>query len=255
MTCGSGRRATCIPIPGSRHCRCRSTRRCSSARSTRCCAAVRSPWTRWPAGGRSATGTIRSGGRSSPDSARPATGTPDVPSPGLPGTAGAARRLLVEPPHSLFRQSWAPRRSRGTGRSTPMASEWVGTPRGDPEPARYRRPGRSRRPEFADLARVVRSTALLGAVRDATVAGADGEAAAAPFAADRWLFSHNGMGLAGLPRPAGDQPAPAELLSLEALTPRSSGRCSCTGCAPVTARARRWPTPFWRSPRRPPGPG
>jgi len=64
----------------------------------------------------------------------------------------------------------------------------------------------------------VRSGAFLGAVRDATVRGADGEAAAAPFAAGSWLFSHNGA-VAGWPRSlaalAGSLP-PAELLSLEA---------------------------------------
>ncbi|MGW6461439.1 hypothetical protein ACWF94_36850, partial [Streptomyces sp. NPDC055078] len=71
---------------------------------------------------------------------------------------------------------------------------------------------------FADLARVVRSGALLAAVRDATEAGADGEAAAAPFASGPWLFSHNGAvsgwpgSLAALAR---SLPA-AELLSLEA---------------------------------------
>ena len=39
---------------------------------------------------------------------------------------------------------------------------------------------------------MVRSSTLLAAVRDATLSGADAEAAAAPFAAGPWLFSHNG---------------------------------------------------------------
>lgn len=65
---------------------------------------------------------------------------------------------------------------------------------------------------------MIGTRALLAAVRDATVAGADGEAAAAPYTAGPWLFSHNGAVrgwpdtlaplVAGLP--------PAELLSLEA---------------------------------------
>jgi glutamine amidotransferase len=60
-------------------------------------------------------------------------------------------------------------------------------------PARYRRAGPIWADlSFADLARVVRSGAVLAAVRDATLSGADAEAAAAPYAAGPWLFSHNG---------------------------------------------------------------
>ena len=59
-------------LPGlCRRGRTRSTRRSSSATSTRCCAAGRSRSARWPAVARSATGTTRSGGRSSPASHRP----------------------------------------------------------------------------------------------------------------------------------------------------------------------------------------
>jgi glutamine amidotransferase len=67
---------------------------------------------------------------------------------------------------------------------------------------------------------VVRSGALLGAVRDATLAGADAEAAAAPFAAGTWLFSHNGA-VAGWPgslAPLVASLPPAEVLALEART-------------------------------------
>lgn len=59
---------------------------------------------------------------------------------------------------------------------------------------------------------------MLAAVRDATVAGADGEAAAAPFAAGPWLFSHNGAVL-GWPRslaPLVNGLPAVELLSMEA---------------------------------------
>ncbi|GAA3824772.1 ergothioneine biosynthesis protein EgtC [Streptomyces phyllanthi] len=126
--------------------------------------------------------------------------------------------LLTDPPHSLFRQSWAPRRQRyGTVNADGFGVGWYAE--GDPVPARYRRAG----PiwgdgSFADLARVVRTTALLAAVRDATVAGADGEAAAAPFAAGRWLFSHNGA-VAGWPHslaPLVPTVPPVDLLSMEA---------------------------------------
>ncbi|MFI1029056.1 ergothioneine biosynthesis protein EgtC [Streptomyces sp. NPDC020951] len=127
-------------------------------------------------------------------------------------------RLLVEPPHSLYRQSWAPRRQRyGTVNADGFGVGWYAD--GDPVPARYRRAGPIWADlSFADLARVVRSRSLLAAVRDATLAGADGEAAAAPYAAGTWLFSHNGA-VAGWPRSlaplTGSLPA-AELLSMEA---------------------------------------
>jgi gamma-glutamyl hercynylcysteine S-oxide hydrolase len=108
---------------------------------------------------------------------------------GAPMTLG---EVLVQPPHGLYRQSWEPRRQRhGTVNADGFGVGWYAP--GDPVPARYRRGG----PIWADLglldlARVVRTGALLAAVRDATVPGADGEAAAAPFAAGPWLFSHNG---------------------------------------------------------------
>ena len=127
-------------------------------------------------------------------------------------------RLLVEPAHSLFRQSWAPRRQRhGTVNADGFGVGWYAE--GDPVPGRYRRAGPIWGDQsFADLARVVRSGALLAAVRDATVAGADGEAAAAPYSAGPWLFSHNGA-ISGWPRslaPLAQTLPPAELLSLEA---------------------------------------
>ncbi|MFJ9815209.1 ergothioneine biosynthesis protein EgtC [Streptomyces sp. NPDC101151] len=129
-------------------------------------------------------------------------------------------RLLVEPAHSLYRQSWAPRRQRyGTVNADGFGVGWYAAD--DPVPARYRRAGPIWADlSFADLARVVRSGAVLAAVRDATLAGADGEAAAAPFASGHWLFSHNGM-IAGWPDSAAPLvPAlpPVELLSREAST-------------------------------------
>ncbi|KUH36809.1 MULTISPECIES: ergothioneine biosynthesis protein EgtC [Streptomyces] len=126
--------------------------------------------------------------------------------------------LLVAPPHGLHRQSWAPRHQRhGTVNADGFGVGWYAP--GDPVPGRYRRAGpvwadRS----FADLARVVRSAAGLAAVRDATLPGADAEAAAAPFASGPWLFSHNGA-VAGWPGSVAALAAglpPADLLALEA---------------------------------------
>lgn len=127
-------------------------------------------------------------------------------------------RVLMEPPHSLFRQSWAPRRQRhGTVNADGFGVGWYASQ--DPVPARYRRAGPIWADlSFADLSRVVRSGAVLAAVRDATFAGADAEAAAAPFASGRWLFSHNGA-VAGWPDAAAPLVSglpPVDLLSLQA---------------------------------------
>ncbi|KUL24755.1 ergothioneine biosynthesis protein EgtC [Streptomyces regalis] len=127
-------------------------------------------------------------------------------------------RLLVEPAHALYRQSWAPRRQRhGTVNADGFGVGWYAE--GDPVPARYRRAGPVWADlSFADLTRVVRSTALLAAVRDATLAGADAEAAAAPFAAGAWLFSHNGAvkGWPGSLAPLVSSLPAVDLLSMEA---------------------------------------
>ncbi|MFD3357366.1 ergothioneine biosynthesis protein EgtC [Streptomyces fradiae] len=130
----------------------------------------------------------------------------------------ALGELLVAPAHGLYRQSWAPRRQRyGTVNADGFGVGWYAD--GDPVPARYRRAGPVwADPSFADLVRVVRSRSALAAVRDATLPGADGEAAAAPFAAGTWLFSHNGA-VGGWPGSVAALAAalpPADLLSLEA---------------------------------------
>ncbi|MEU6353266.1 ergothioneine biosynthesis protein EgtC [Streptomyces sp. NPDC047072] len=127
-------------------------------------------------------------------------------------------RLLVEPAHSLYRQSWAPRRQKyGTVNADGFGVGWYAE--GDPVPARYRRAGPIWADlSFADLGRVVRTEALLAAVRDATLAGADAEAAAAPYASGPWLFSHNGA-VAGWPRslaPLAPALPATDLLSMEA---------------------------------------
>ncbi|WP_406385585.1 ergothioneine biosynthesis protein EgtC [Streptomyces sp. NBC_01618] len=134
------------------------------------------------------------------------------------GPSVALAELLTRPPHSLVRQSWAPRHQQhGTVNADGFGVGWYAD--GDPVPGRYRREGPVWGDQtFADLARVVRSTALLAAVRDATEAGADGEAAAAPFAAGGLLFSHNGA-VRDWPdslAPLAAALPPAELLTLTA---------------------------------------
>ncbi len=134
------------------------------------------------------------------------------------GPAESLGALLVGPSHGLYRQSWAPRRQRhGTVNADGFGVGWYAE--GDPVPARYRRTGPVWADlSFTDLARVVRTEALLAAVRDATLSGADAEAAAAPFASGAWLFSHNGAvpGWPGSLAPLAATLPAEDLLSLEA---------------------------------------
>ncbi|AIA07309.1 ergothioneine biosynthesis protein EgtC [Streptomyces noursei] len=127
-------------------------------------------------------------------------------------------QVVLDPPYGLYRQSWAPRHQRhGTVNADGFGVGWYAPD--DPVPARYRRAGPIWADEqLPDLARVVRTRSLLAAVRDATVAGADAEAAAAPFATGRYLFSHNGA-VAGWPdtmAPLAAGLPPVELLHLQA---------------------------------------
>jgi ergothioneine biosynthesis protein EgtC len=100
---------------------------------------------------------------------------------------------LLMPPHGLYTQSWAPRQQRhGTVNADGFGVGWY--PQGpDEPPARYRRAVPIwADPNLPDLARAVRSRALLAAVRSATTGTSQEESAAAPFQDGPWLFSHNG---------------------------------------------------------------
>jgi glutamine amidotransferase len=114
------------------------------------------------------------------------------------GPPATLRSVIIDPPHGLYRQAWAPRFQRhGTVNADGFGVGWyaAGDPAypGDPEPARYRRAGPIWGDEsFADVARVTRSGAMLAAVRNATPGTDHGAAAIAPFASGPWLFSHNG---------------------------------------------------------------
>lgn len=101
--------------------------------------------------------------------------------------------LLLTPPHSLLRQSWAPRDMRrgGTVNADGYGIGWYA---GDSVPVRLRRAG----PMWTDaalpgLAASVTTGAVLAAVRSATVGMPVVETACAPFASGPWLFSHNGV--------------------------------------------------------------
>jgi glutamine amidotransferase len=101
--------------------------------------------------------------------------------------------LVLEPEHGLLRQSYQPRRQShglmnadgwGVGFFVPEQSE----------PVRWRssRPMWAE-PSFASVAPVLRSGAVLAAVRSATPGMPMEESAAAPFTDGRWLLSHNGV--------------------------------------------------------------
>ncbi|HEX6357774.1 ergothioneine biosynthesis protein EgtC [Actinophytocola sp.] len=108
--------------------------------------------------------------------------------------------LLLTPPHSLLRQSWAPRDMRGGGTVNadgygigwyPLTSD---PSFGKDEPVRLRRDS----PMWTDaalpgLASSVLTGAVLAAVRSATIGMPVVETACAPFATGQWLFSHNGL--------------------------------------------------------------
>ncbi|GAA0471974.1 gamma-glutamyl-hercynylcysteine sulfoxide hydrolase [Actinoplanes capillaceus] len=130
-------------------------------------------------------------------------------------------RLLLDPPHALVTQAWAPRDMRGGGTINADGFGVGWWPPGAAEPVRYR----SAMPIWTDaalpsLAAATRSGAVLAAVRSATVGLPVVETAAAPFTDGRWLFSHNGVvrgwpsAVAGL---AGDLPV-EDLLTMDAPT-------------------------------------
>jgi glutamine amidotransferase len=112
---------------------------------------------------------------------------------GYLGTACSPAGLVFDAPHSLEHQSHAPADMRGGG--TVNADGFgLGWYPDEGAPVRYRRPD----PLWTDeslpvLARSVRTTAFLAAVRSGTTGMPVTEAACAPFADGPWLFSHNGV--------------------------------------------------------------
>lgn len=128
--------------------------------------------------------------------------------------------LLLEPGHSLLRQTWAPADMRGGG-SVNADGFGIGWYDGAAAPVRYRRSC----PMWADaslpdLARSIRSGAVLAAARNGTVGMPVVETACAPFTEGRWLFSHNGMvaGWPGSVEKLAAQLSTVELMTLEAPT-------------------------------------
>jgi glutamine amidotransferase len=137
--------------------------------------------------------------------------------------------LLLEPPHSLLHQSWAPRDMRGGGtiNADGFGAGWYPPPAASVPPAPGGGPVRYRRDcpiwadeNFARLAVVTSSSAVLGAVRSATVGMPVVGTACAPFTDGRWLFSLNGV-VFGWPDSVGklaERLPVADLLTLDAPT-------------------------------------
>ncbi|MEV6416871.1 class II glutamine amidotransferase [Kribbella sp. NPDC051718] len=154
--------------------------------------------------------------------------------------------LILDPPHSLYRQSWAPSDMRGGGSvnadgfglgwypdAAPGSAAATGSPASPGRsvgpagagaadgrvPVRYRRSV----PIWADeslpgLAGSIRSGAVLAAVRNGTVGAPLTEIAVAPYTRDQWLFSHNGLisGWPGSVSKLAEGLPVSELLTLEA---------------------------------------
>jgi glutamine amidotransferase len=111
---------------------------------------------------------------------------------GYLGPAVPVSGLVLDPPHSLLRQSWAPTDMRhgGTINADGFGIGWFT----GPEPVVYRRSTPMwTDPALGGLLRPLRASGVLAAVRSATVGMPVVETASAPFTDGHWLFSHNGV--------------------------------------------------------------
>jgi glutamine amidotransferase len=109
------------------------------------------------------------------------------------GPPVSLRTLLLEPEHSLLRQSYAPRHQRhGRVNADGFGVGWY-SPDVRREPLRYRKPVPMWNDQtFADLAGALSSSAILASVRSATPGLPVNEVCTAPYTRDQWLFAHNG---------------------------------------------------------------
>ena len=138
--------------------------------------------------------------------------------------------LVVDPPHGLLVQSYAPSDMRGGGtvNADGFGVGWLrpgGEGPGGEGPAGRTPVYRRAVPmwtdaSFLDVARDVEARSVVAAVRSATVGMPVSEAACAPFAGDGFLFSHNGVvrGWPGSMAALAAELDPVELLTLDAAT-------------------------------------
>lgn len=100
--------------------------------------------------------------------------------------------LVLEPPHSLLHQSYAPEhQTSGVVNADGFGVGWYTRARA--EPALYRRatPIWSDA-SFASIAGAISSGAIMASVRSATPGFPTDEVSTPPFADEHWLFAHNG---------------------------------------------------------------
>ncbi|MEY2447774.1 MAG: gamma-glutamyl hercynylcysteine S-oxide hydrolase [Acidimicrobiaceae bacterium] len=109
---------------------------------------------------------------------------------GEPVTLGS---VLLEPEHSLLRQSYEPRHQvHGRINADGFGVGWY-VPDERAAPARYRRPVPMWGDQtFASIAGTIRSGAFLAAVRNASPGLPVNEVCTAPYTRGQWLFAHNG---------------------------------------------------------------
>ena len=128
---------------------------------------------------------------------------------------------VLDAPHSLLHQSYAPADMRGGGtiNADGFGVGWYPAPGGDALRYRTSSPIWSDG-SFAAMAVATTSPALLAAVRSATTGMPVTPTANAPFVDGRWLFSHNGR-VTGWPGTVADLAAElpvTDLLTLDAPT-------------------------------------
>jgi glutamine amidotransferase len=146
---------------------------------------------------------------------------------GYLGLPVSLAELVLDPPHSLAVQSYAPTDMRGGGKVNVdgFGVGWFSAETGSQADARrYRRAAPIwQDAAFAELARSTVAVGVLAAVRNATAGMPVAEAACAPFTDGRWLFSLNGL-IAGWPDTAiwlADSVPRRELLGIQVLTDAS----------------------------------
>lgn len=109
------------------------------------------------------------------------------------GPPATLEALLVDPPHGLAHQAWAPERQvSGTVNADGFGVGWYDLDR-RPEPGVHRTtlPMWADR-SFASFGGLVASTAVVAAVRGATAPAPTEESGTPPFSCGPWLFAHNG---------------------------------------------------------------
>lgn len=113
------------------------------------------------------------------------------------GPAAPVGDLLTRGVHALRTQAWAPRDMRGGGTINADGfgvAWWRRDDSGQVRASRYRNPAPIwTDPAVEEVLPQIQSTAVLAAVRSATVGMPVERAACAPFIDDAWAFSHNGV--------------------------------------------------------------